>query len=114
MRKKKTVRRRSQKKREIGKKSDLQMKEYLKDTPPDKCFWVNNGWIIRNLEELPIALDNMSDDTFNYHVNKDKNDFSKWVRDVIGDETLAGSLEGVKNREDAIKIVNKRIKQLKR
>lgn len=84
-----------------------------KNVPLEKCFWVNNGWIIRNLEELPIALDNMNDKTFNYHVNRNKNDFSNWIGDVIGDKILANALEKVRDRRDAIKIVKGRIKQLK-
>jgi hypothetical protein len=39
-----------------------------------------------------VALAEMSEDTFRYHASREKNDFSSWIRDVIGDETLAGEL----------------------
>ena len=87
--------------------------EYLKDVPPEKAFWAANGWIIRNMEEMPAALENMSDETFAYHVKKDKNDFAAWVKDVVGDKSLAATMRLVKNRNSAIDVVKRRIKQLK-
>jgi hypothetical protein len=87
--------------------------EYLKDVPPEKSFWASNGWVIRNMEELPKALENMADETFTSHVNSDKNDFSTWIREVIGDKKLASIMQKVKNRQSAIDAINRRIKQLK-
>jgi hypothetical protein len=87
--------------------------EYLKDVPPEKAFWVNNGWIVRNLEELPAALENMSDETFAFHVNKDKNDYAIWVREVVKDKVLAVTMQMVKSRKSAIEAVKRRVKQLK-
>ena len=112
MRTKKTVRKRTLTKKKIARRRNPKT-TYLKDTSADKCFWVSNGWIIRNVLELPTALKNMSDDTFNYHVNKERNDFGKWVKEVIGDKTLAATLGRVRSRKGAIRAVNKRIKQLK-
>jgi len=87
--------------------------EFLKDAPPEKAFWVSNGWIIRNMEEIPAALENMSDETFVSHVNKDKNDFAAWVKEVLGDKSLAATLRLVRNRRSAIEVVKRRLKQLK-
>ena len=86
---------------------------YLKDAPSEKSFWVTNGWVIRNMEELKTALENMNDETFLYHVNPEKNDFSIWVREVIGDKKLAFVLQKVKSRTSAIESVKRRIKQVK-
>ncbi|MEA3255596.1 MAG: hypothetical protein U9Q22_07150 [Candidatus Altiarchaeota archaeon] len=113
MRTKKTVRRRTPTKKKTTMRRRNPKTTYLKDTAADKCFWVSNGWIIRNMLELSTALKNMSDDTFNYHVNKERNDFGKWVKEVIGDKTLAATLGRVKSRNGAVRAVNKRIKQLK-
>ncbi|OYT41808.1 MAG: hypothetical protein B6U86_01675 [Candidatus Altiarchaeales archaeon ex4484_43] len=87
--------------------------EILSDVPSEKCFWAHNGWIIRNLQEVPIALENMSDETFIYHVNRDKNDFARWINDVIGDKVLAKSIENVKKKDTMIAKIKKRIAQLK-
>ncbi len=68
-------------------------KAWLEDVHKDKVFWCHDNRVMKNLDELVAALRKMSDDTFRYHVTKDKNDFSKWVRDVIGDSTLAEDLQ---------------------
>jgi len=86
----------------------------LSDVSSEKCFWANNGWIIKNLQEVPIALENMSDETFVYHVNGDKNDFARWVNDVVGDKVLAKSIGKVKKKDVMITKIDKRIAQLKR
>lgn len=93
-------------------KNNTKLRAYMDDVQPDKCFWVNNGWIIGGMKELPIALENMSNDTFKYHVNGKKNDFGKWVREVIGDTTLARALSKAGNRKNALIAVKKRIKQI--
>jgi hypothetical protein len=87
--------------------------DYLKDAPPEKAFWVSNGWVIKNLEELPNALENMSDETFANHVNLNKNDFATWTKEVIGDRMLSVTLQMVKSRRGAIDAVRRRLKQLK-
>jgi hypothetical protein len=86
----------------------------LSDVPAEKCFWANNGWIIKNLKELPIALENMSDETFVYHVNKGKNDFAKWIDDVIGDKELAKGIGKIGKKNTMIVRIEKGIKALKR
>ena len=87
--------------------------EYRKDAPPEKSFWVCDGQVVRNLEELPVVLEKMSDESFACHVNKDKNDFALWVKEVIGDRMLAVTLQMVKSRRGAIDAVRRRIRQLK-
>jgi alpha-amylase len=82
---------------------------FLQDVPEDKMFWCVDGRVFRNLRELAAALKDMSDETFRYHVNDHKNDFSNWIKDVIGDSTLARNLLNVKDRKKAEKLVNKRI-----
>ncbi|MBN2013697.1 MAG: hypothetical protein JW778_00810 [Candidatus Altiarchaeota archaeon] len=100
------------KKKKTTKTAIKDAKKFLSDVPADKCFWVNNGWIMRNLQELPLALENMGEETFVYHVNKAKNDFHNWITHVIGDKTLA---QGIKssNKKDMLAKVKKRIAQLK-
>jgi len=96
-----------------GKKNKMKNCEYLKDVPPEKAFWVSNGWVIRNIAEMPTALENMSDETFAFHVNNDKNDFAAWAKEVVGDKQLAVTLRLVKSRRSAIEAVKRRVKQLK-
>ena len=84
----------------------------LADVAPEQCFWINNGPIIRNLQEMADALNYMEDQTFMHHINKDKNDFANWVRDVLKDEELAGKLVKIKSKEKILKEIKNRIKFL--
>ncbi len=77
----------------------------LANVPSDNIFWVSDGRILKNLQELSDALETMTDDTYNYHVTKEKNDFANWVKDVMGGRKLAGELAKAKNRLDALKKV---------
>ena len=61
-------------------------RKFLGDVPPEQSFWVNNGQIFRNLGELANALPVMDGDSFRHHVNNEKNDFSRWINDIIGDK----------------------------
>lgn len=89
-------------------------KRYLCDAAPEQCFWVNNGPILRNIEEMANALPEMSDETFRHHVNSEKNDFSNWVRDAIGDQALANDLLSSRNKESALKKIRNRLNSLKK
>lgn len=82
---------------------------WLADVPDDKRFRCCNGWVIKNLAELETALREMNDDSFRYHCNEAKCDFSNWVKDVIGDKKLARDLAKSTTREQAAKSVSLRI-----
>jgi hypothetical protein len=83
-------------------------KSCLSDVAADKVFWCHDGRMIKNLDELGAALWEMSEDTFRYHVTADRNDFSKWVQDVIGDYELSAVLKNSSTRSQAGKLVTDR------
>ncbi|MBI4438645.1 hypothetical protein HY640_01810 [Candidatus Woesearchaeota archaeon] len=91
-----------------------QAKKMLSDCSPDKSFWVNNGPVMRNLNELSNVLKGLNEDQFCHHVNKEKSDFSKWVGEVIGDETLAKTLQKAKTKSAAITKINQRLETLRK
>ena len=64
---------------------------------------------LKNLSELETALKLMTEETFRFHSNETKSDFSKWVRDVIGDEELARYLQKSTTRVQAAKSVADRV-----
>ncbi len=53
----------------------------LVDVPAECVFWCHDGQALRNMTELQKALQSMADDTFVYHANERRNDFSAWARD---------------------------------
>ena len=89
-------------------------KKYLANAANDKVFWVHNGQVLRNLEDLEKCLHSMTEDAYKYHANKDKNDFSNWVSAVIGDKVLAMGLTSARNKESAHKDVKNRLHSLKK
>ncbi len=86
----------------------IQARKFLAPVPEQYAFWCIDGNKFRDLRELGGALAGMSDQTFAYHCNDIKNDFSNWVRDVVGDKNLAQDLESATGREQAARIVQER------
>ena len=88
--------------------------DYLRDVAPEQCFWVNNGAILKNMEELANSLQEMGSETFEHHVNNGKNDFSNWIKYAIGDEKLANDLVSSKSKESISKKIRNRLNSLKK
>lgn len=74
------------------------------------CFWMTDGHILRNLKHLAQALKESTDEAFKYHVNAEKNDFAKWVDEVLRDQKLAKEIQKIKTRQAMLKRVEKRLK----
>jgi hypothetical protein len=85
----------------------------LADVAHEKRFWCSDGQILKNLPEMEVALKKMSAETFRYHSNEIKSDFSKWVHDVIGDHKLARDLQKSTTQAQATRSVASRIAWLK-
>lgn len=77
----------------------------LVDAPPDRCFWVNFGPVLKNLRELRDALHSISDEQFAHHVAADRNDFASWVEAVLDDAACAKALRRAKTRHAALQAV---------
>jgi hypothetical protein len=87
---------------------------YLADVPEEYVFRCQDSHAFKNLRELRDGLANMTEEVYAYHANAEKNDFSRWVRDVIKDEKLAADLQGSTSRSEATKRVGTRITKLSR
>ncbi len=87
---------------------------FLNDVPEEYQFWAKDGTTIRNVEQLAEAIKNMEEDTFKHHSNKEKTDFSNWLKDIVGDEKLANDLMKNKSKDSAYKKVRERLALLKR
>lgn len=84
----------------------------LATVPDEYMFRCCDGRIMVNMKELGDALGTMTDEAFTCHANTEINDFAKWVRDIIKDETLAKDLEKASNRAQAAKRVASRMNLL--
>jgi len=81
--------------------SDKPKKMLILNIGDNKVFWTAEGKTIKNLYQLSAALEQMSNETFNHHVNELKNDFSTWVFDVFGENRLAKKLINAKTKQEA-------------
>lgn len=81
----------------------------MANVPEENVFRCHDGRIFRNTQELKDGLQNMSDDIYVYHVNSEKNDFSKWVRDTVQDNKLASDLSKSTSRIMAAMRVEERL-----
>jgi hypothetical protein len=51
----------------------------------------------------------VDEEVLNFHMRR--NDFSKWINDVLGLRELSREIKNAKNREELIKILEKTIKE---
>ncbi len=71
----------------------------LRNVPPEQCFRLVNGRVLKNLHELSNALVSMDQGTFSHHVTREKNDFANWILGVFKDEGLSRQIAAMKSRE---------------
>ena len=81
----------------------------LADVSQEHVFRCCDGKVLKSLRELMAALDSMTDETYACHCSQNKNDFSAWVMDGVGDEKLAEDLAGAHNKRKAADTVADRI-----
>jgi len=84
-------------------------KKFLAHIPEEYVFRCSDGAILRNVKELGDGLNAMTDESYVFHANTEKNDFANWVRDIIKDERLAKDLQKATSRAQAAKLVANRM-----
>lgn len=76
-------------------------------------FTFVSGENVSSLEELASVLLKVSDDVVSFHSERNPNDISVWVADVIGDYELADMLEDASSRSQMQRFVEDHIAELK-
>lgn len=69
-------------------------------------FFVHEGPILEEVDDLRRCLPEMSDAQFRYHVSEGKNDFSRWLSGIDGMEMIARSVRDARTREELIGILD--------
>ena len=83
------------------------------EVKPENYFWLKDGRALKNLQELSDALENMSDDIFNHHVNTEKNDFANWIRDIIDNKKLSDKIAVCKSKLEMYQAIKKKFAKKK-
>jgi hypothetical protein len=89
--------------------SKEEAQKLLSNVPDHRVFRCCDGRVIRNIRDLGKTLAHMPDDSFRYHANQEKNDFSRWVKETVGDEKLAKNLYQAVDKRQALKELSHRI-----
>jgi len=89
-------------------------KEKLSDVHPDETFKAHSGDEIKNLNQLLDVLNDISSESFEHHVNEEKNDFANWIRNSINDDELADILEKTLDFDKTKEIISDRIQLLEK
>jgi hypothetical protein len=84
----------------------------LRQVADEKRFFVHDGKILSTILELKTELGKMAKATYSHHVNEEKNDVARWVREVLGDDKLARDLTKAATQKEARQIVARRISWL--
>ena len=66
----------------------------------EQYFSLCTGVLVKDIKELALTLDYLSDEEFNHHVNDEKNDFSTWVSEVFGRKDLAEEISRTTDRKE--------------
>src|SRR3989338_8304837 len=94
--------------------SPAEANRILGKVPEQVSFWLCTNQKLFSLRELSAILTNVGDEVFRYHVNRDKNDFENWIRDVIQDRELAREISRIKTKETLNRKISDRVEQLSR
>ncbi|MGV8171301.1 MAG: hypothetical protein ACP5OA_01235 [Candidatus Woesearchaeota archaeon] len=87
--------------------------KYLEDVPWEKLLKLSNGKIVHSLEQLPVVIQFSDDEVFLGHTSSQGNDFSNWIRDVIGYPELADKITGIREKEEFIRCITQAIIDIK-
>ena len=82
----------------------------LKDVPIGREFIFNDGTILKNIYDLISTLKIIDDNSFLYHCNIDKDDFSNWIKDVFSEYALSEELLKIHDKKKYLDLIEKTVK----
>ncbi len=71
-----------------------------KKAPEQHSFKLRSGQELKNLNDLRKALSYMDEEEFKSHVNKEKNDFARWVRDALQIKEVYEKIKDLKDKKE--------------
>ena len=86
-----------------------QAQQFMAKVPDECAFWCCDGSVFRDMSDMAEGLAAMSDETYRYHRNTEKRDFTNWVNNVLGDQELADELLAATGRMEAARCASDRV-----
>jgi len=81
---------------------------FVKMVEPEKVLSLDNGMLVMSIENLYDDVSAMSPDEFNHYVNSSSNAFADWIKDAVGDKTLAERAARAIEKEKFLKLLEMR------
>ncbi|MFH0869529.1 MAG: DUF87 domain-containing protein [archaeon] len=81
---------------------------FVKMVEPEKVLSLDNGMLVMSIENLYDDVNAMSQDEFNHYVNASSNTFADWIKDAVGDKTLAERATKAMEKEKFMKLLEMR------
>ena len=70
-----------------------------------KHFWFADGRKAASLDDMKNIIKDITEDTFRFHVNDNKNDIAEWIKNVIKDKGLSEKLKKSTSHAEHIKVL---------
>lgn len=90
------------------------MRVFLENVPERYAFLLKDGRRLLSIGDLAKALKKMEHDVFFHHVTDERHDFHNWIRDIVLDLELAEKILNAKTPDEASRIVEERIRFIKK
>lgn len=72
-------------------------------------FYFSNGESAESLKEFMNKVADIDDDCFLHHVNDRQNDFANWIEFCVKDKVLANRVRKIKEKEEIVLAIKKRL-----
>ncbi len=80
----------------------------------DQQFFLHKGAQLHDMLELKKAFETMSQEQYDFHVTKDKNDFAAWVEFVLQDKQCARALRKARTIKTSIRAIDRYLERYKK
>ena len=90
------------------------VKSWLSECPDSQAFVCIDGKRARSVKDLVKLFEKMTQETYDYHVAKDKNDFASWAQGVFHNGHLAANFRSARSLKEAYQYVKRHFAMLER
>lgn len=86
-------------------------RRFLADTKPEEAFWFCNGSIANNIYQLMDIIQHTDEGVYAHHTTG-RNDFTRWIQDVLGDDIFVHQIVPEDSKELFLQKLASRIKEI--